>query len=304
MSDDGPRNVAASVHARLRNVSRDTGEDFNLLLIRHALERFLYRLSRSKYRDQFVLKGAFLFVAWEHAVARPTRDMDFLAFGKPDISALERVFREICVTKVEPDGVVFDPKTVTGAEIREGAVYDGVRMKFISELGNARTRLQVDVGFGDAVVPPTEGLRYPTILDQEAPLLLGYPPEGVIAEKFHAMVTLGTANSRLKDYLDIWRICRTFTFQLPRVAAALNATFEHRNTEIPTGELEGLSQEFVERWAGQWARLSDRYALRGELPPLQEVIQEIRDFITPVLKEASSNKRSDKSWTATKGWHR
>jgi len=162
MSDDGPRNVAASVHARLLNVSRDTGEDFNLLLIRHALERFLYRLSRSKYRDQFVLK----------------------------------------------------------------------------------------------------------------------------------------------DYFDIWRICRAFTFQLPRVAAALNATFKHRNTEIPTGELEGLSQEFVERWAGQWARLSDRYALRGELPPLQEVIQEIRDFITPVLKEASSNKRSDKSWTATKGWHR
>jgi predicted nucleotidyltransferase component of viral defense system len=302
MSRDGPTNVAASVHARLRNVARKKGENFNLLLIRHALERFLYRLSRSKYHDQFVLKGAFLFVAWENAAERPTRDLDLLAFGDPDITRLEQVFREVCTAKVEPDGLVFDPATVLGAEIREGAIYDGVRMKFVAHLGNARTRMQVDVGFGDAVVPPADLLQYPTILDQDAPQVLGYPPEAVIAEKFHAMVTRGVANSRLKDYCDVWRIGRAFQLELPRVAAALAATFERRATSIPTEEPEGLTREYADQWKDNWARLSDRFDLDDDLPPLEEVIREIRGFLMPACRAAAEGHPRKLIWNPADGW--
>lgn len=169
MSGDGPVNIAASVHARLKNVGRDTKRDFNVLLIRYALERFLYRISRSEYCDSFVLKGALLFVAWENALERPTRDLDLLTFADPDIAGLEQVFREICCVDVKPDGLIFDPSTVSGSVIREGAIHDGVRMKFTARLGSARNQLQVDVGFGDAVVPPPSRLDFPVLLDQDPP---------------------------------------------------------------------------------------------------------------------------------------
>lgn len=302
MSRNEPTNIAASIHARLRNVARETGKDFNLLLIRHALERFLYRLSRSRYHDQFVLKGAFLFVAWENAAERPTRDLHLLAYGDPDIARLEQVFREVCGAEIEPDGLVFDPATVVGAEIREGAIYDGVRMKFIANLGNARTRMQVDVGFGDAVVPPADLLEYPTILDQDAPQVLGYPPEAVIAEKFHAMVTLGFANSRLKDYYDIWRIGRAFQFELPRLVAALTATFERRATDLPTEEPEGLTREYAEQWKGNWAQLSGRYDLDEELPSLEDVVREIRGFLMPACHAAAEGQPQKLIWNLVDGW--
>jgi hypothetical protein len=161
MSGGRSPNIAASVHARLKNVGRKEKRDFNLLLIRYALERFLACLSHSIYRDEFVLKGALLFVAWENAVERPTRDLDLLRFGDPDIANLEQVFREICEVDVDPDGLVFDANTVKGSVIREGAIHDGVRMKVMAFLGNARTQVQVDVGFGDAVVPPPGAPRVP-----------------------------------------------------------------------------------------------------------------------------------------------
>jgi hypothetical protein len=197
------------------------------LLIRYALERFLYRISRSEHRDNFVLKGALLFVAWENAVERPTRDLDLLTFADPDVAGLEQIFGEICQVDVEPDGLIFDATTVKGSVIREGAIHDGVRMKFMAFLGNARTQVQVDVGFGDAVDPPPELLEFPVLLDQDRPSVWAYLPETVIAEKFHAMVTLGMTNSRLRDYYDIWRIIETMTFEMPRIASALLATFEH-----------------------------------------------------------------------------
>jgi predicted nucleotidyltransferase component of viral defense system len=302
MSRDQAANVAASVHALLRNLARESGENFNLLLIRHALERFLYRLSRSGYHDQFVLKGAFLFVAWESAVERPTRDLDLLAYGDPSIARLEEIFREVCGAEVEPDGLVFDPTTVQGAEIREGAIYDGVRMKFIAQLGNARTRIQVDIGFGDAVVPPAEDIVYPTILDQTAPQVLGYPPEAVIAEKFHAMVTLGTANSRLKDYFDIWRIGRAFHFEFPRLVAALTSTFERRATDLPVEEPPGLTREFVEQWEGAWEQLSGRYDPDEESPSLEDAVREIRGFLMPACRAAIEGQPPKLTWNPARGW--
>jgi hypothetical protein len=302
MSGDRSRNIAASVHARLKNVARKEKRDFNLLLIRYALERFLARLSYSAHRDEFVLKGALLFVAWEGAVERPTRDLDLLRFGDPDITGLEQIFGEICQVNVEPDGLIFDATTVKGSVIREGAIHDGVRMKFMAFLGNARTQVQVDVGFGDAVDPPPELLEFPVLLDQDRPSVWAYLPETVIAEKFHAMVTLGMTNSRLRDYYDIWRIIETMTFEMPRIASALLATFEKRGTRLPTDRPEGLTKEYSERWDDAWRRLSDRFEMQDDLAPLTQVIEEITEFLVPALEAIDRGKSLDKRWTAGRGW--
>ncbi len=295
---EGLKNVAASVHARLLNVARRKQEDFNLLLIRHALERFLYRLSQSHNNEDFVLKGASLFVAWHDATERPTRDLDLLAYGDPDISRLEQIFRNICSVDVEPDGVSFDPSTVHGFEIREGAIYDGVRINLVAALGNARTRVQIDVGFGDAVVPSPDLINYPTILGQSSPKILAYPPEAVIAEKFHAMVDLGLSNSRLKDYFDIWQMLRVFEFEYSRLSSALKATFARRNTALPTNSVDGLSQEYADRWSANWGQLVDRFGFSGDAPTLEEVIHTISEFLAPVYQDQSKTVK----WIPGKGW--
>lgn len=302
MSGDGPVNIAASVHARLKNVGRDTKRDFNVLLIRYALERFLYRISRSEYCDSFVLKGALLFVAWENALERPTRDLDLLTFADPDIAGLEQVFREICCVDVKPDGLIFDPSTVSGSVIREGAIHDGVRMKFTARLGSARNQLQVDVGFGDAVVPPPSRLDFPVLLDQDPPRILAYPPEAVVAEKFHAMITLGMTNSRLKDYYDIWRMLETTQFDMSRIMAALTATFNRRGTNMPSEKPDGLSREFADLRADAWERLPKRFELEDDLPPMGDVIQRISAFLMPAVADIAAGENISKRWTAVTGW--
>ena len=302
MRGDGPKNIAASVHARLKNLGRETQRDFNLLLIRYTLERFLARLSSSKYRDDFVLKVALLFVAWENAVERPTRDLDLLTFADPDIAGLEQVFREICGADVKPDGLHFDPSTVSGSVIREGAIHDGVRMKLTARLGSARNQLQVDVGFGDAVVPPPSRLDFPVLLDQDSPRILAYPPEAVVAEKFHAMITLGMTNSRLKDYYDIWRMLETTQFDMSRIMAALTTTFKRRETKMPFDEPDGLSREFARLRADAWRKLPKRFELEDDLPPMGEVIQRIRTFLMPVLEAIDNGVSFDKRWLPNRGW--
>jgi predicted nucleotidyltransferase component of viral defense system len=302
MSSDRPKNVAASVHARLKNLGRESKRDFNLLLVRYALERFLVRLSRSKYHDDFVLKGALVFVAWGNAIERPTRDLDLLTFADPDVGNLEKVFCEICGVDVEPDGLLFDSSTVRGSVIREGAIHDGVRMKFTARLGNARNQLQVDVGFGDAVVPPPSLLDFPVLLDQDPPRILAYPPEAVVAEKFHAMMSLGMTNSRLKDYYDIWRMLETIQFDSSRVAAAVTATFKRRGTKISADEPDGLSRKFADLRTDAWAQLSRRFELEDDLPPLEDVIQRIREFLMPVIEAVENGVSLDKRWAAETGW--
>ena len=304
MSKDDPRNSAASVHARLLKRGREQKRDFNLLLIQYALERFLARLSHSSYKEQFVLKGALLFVAWEGAIERPTRDLDLLKYGDPDIAGLERVFREVCAVDVESDGMIFDPSTVRGSEIREGAMYDGVRMKFMAFLGNGRVPIQVDVGFGDAVQPSPKAIEFPVLLDHTPPKVLAYPAEAVVAEKFHAMITLGMANSRLKDYYDIWRILETMPFKMPLIASALTATFKKRGTELPVDEPEALTNEYALRWAQDWRRVCERFELANDYPPLMTVIEKISAFLAPVLESIASKRNQVERWVPGKGWYR
>jgi len=295
------KDIPASIQARLKNRARQTGEEFQSLLTRFALERLLFRLSVSKHRDSFVLKGAFLFLAWGESVDRPTRDLDLLAEGAPDIERLERIFGELCEHEVVPDGVIFLANTVHGRMIREQAPYDGIRIRLEARLGNARLPLQVDVGFGDAVVPPPKDIEFPVLLDFPIPQLKGYQPDTVVAEKSEAMVALGLANSRLKDYFDLWRLASTRDFHGPVLALAIQAAFERRRTVIPDGLPAGLTDDYYERWGAQWLGVMNRFGV-DDPPSLQKVLELLRRFLLPVFESLAVGRGLKHTWSPPVGW--
>jgi predicted nucleotidyltransferase component of viral defense system len=202
------KNIGASVRARLLNRARADKVDFNLMLTRYALERLLYRLSVSAWSDEFLLKGALLFDLWFNQPHRPTRDIDLLGFGHAGLEHLTKVFQEICGLACE-DGITFDQASVRAAEIRKDANYEGVRVTMLSILDGARCSIQIDVGYGDAVTPAADSVVFPVLLDEmPRPLLRSYPVYTVVAEKYQAMVSLGIANTRMKDYFDLWVLAR------------------------------------------------------------------------------------------------
>ncbi len=209
----GP-DIGASIRARLLNKAKAEGQDFNLILTRYALERLLYRLGSSSHAERFLLKGALLFDLWFDIPHRPTRDVDLLGFGPAEIPILEAVFRDLCVGASEPDdGIRFQAETVRGMDIRKEANYAGIRVTLVGLLAGARCSVQVDVGFGDAVTPAPESVDYPVMLPElPAPRLRAYPRYTVVAEKLDALVTLGIANSRMKDYFDLWVLARQADF--------------------------------------------------------------------------------------------
>lgn len=222
---DGPlKNIAASVRQRLLERSRQRGEDFQFILSRYASERLLYRLSVSPHREGFVLKGALLFLLWGGELHRPTRDLDLLGFGDSSVAALEKVFRELCATTVEDDGLVFVAESVVAGQIREDQEYGGVRVKLVAMLERAKIPMQVDIGFGDAITPAARWHNYPTLLDAPPPRLRTYPRETVVAEKLEAMVSLGMSNSRMKDFYDVAVLARQFDFDGARSAVSSRAT--------------------------------------------------------------------------------
>jgi predicted nucleotidyltransferase component of viral defense system len=210
---NSPRNVAASARQRLLNLSKASSVDYNQLLVRYAIERLLYRLSRSRHRENFVLKGAMLFAIWEGSPHRPTQDVDLLGFGDRSPDHIAAVFRELCAASVEDDGIAFAANTVHAEEIRTADEYGGVRVRFTASLGGAIIRVQADVGFGDAITPPAPESNYPTLLpNQPAPHLRVYPRETVVAEKMEAITKLGMLNTRFKDYYDLRYLADRFEF--------------------------------------------------------------------------------------------
>jgi predicted nucleotidyltransferase component of viral defense system len=238
------KDLAASIRARLLNLAKQEGSDFSNVLVRFALERFLYRLSQSPYSDQFLLKGALLFTLWYDMPHRPTRDVDLLGFGRSDLAGVESTFREIVSIDVE-DGIVFDPDSVQVNEIRKEAGYGGARVIVSAELAGARSKTQIDIGFGDAVTPAPVGRSFPVMLsDLPAPELKTYPLYSVIAEKLHAITVLGMTNSRVKDYFDLFVLLERDSFNDEILSDALVATFNRRETEVPNNIPAGLTTEF------------------------------------------------------------
>jgi predicted nucleotidyltransferase component of viral defense system len=281
-----PTNVPASVRARLLNFARRTGQPFDVLLTRFVHERLLYRLSRSPHADIFVLKGAMLLATWlPEATARGTRDLDLLRFGDPNEQRILSIFREILAPAAD-DGVDFDAEGLRVSPIREELEYGGLRLRGTASLACARITVVVDIGFGDAVEPGLETIDYPALLDLPAPKLRAYAPETVIAEKFQAMVALGRANSRMKDFYDVWILSKTFEFAQDRLARAIAATFGRRQTAIPTELPDALTMAFAEdplkqrQWTAFIADLDD--APRQ----LQAVINDLAAFLMEAAKAA------------------
>ncbi len=251
-----PRNLVASVKQRLLTSARESGDAMQAVLTRYALERLLYRLGQSPFAGEFVVKGALLFALWTDESHRATRDLDLLGFGTADVARLVDIFRALCQVAVEDDGLAFLEDSVHGATIREDQEYGGIRLQLMTLLGKARIPLQVDVGFGDAITPAPTVSTFPTLLPLSAPRLRTYPRETVVAEKFQAMVALGLANTRMKDFFDLWTLAHRFAFDGPTLAAALRATFERRTTPLPATPPLALTAEFgghpmkQAQWAG------------------------------------------------------
>jgi predicted nucleotidyltransferase component of viral defense system len=279
------KNLGASIRARLLSLSQSNGQPFDLLLTRFVLERLLYRLSQSSHRDKFVLKGAMLLTTWIDNRQRGTRDLDFLGFGPNGGDAMLKVFREILSESLS-DGVSFDLEALRLDTIREDLEYGGLRIRTRATVGGAVIPVVVDIGFGDATEPGVEELDYPVLLDFPAPRIRAYARETVIAEKLQAMVALGDANSRMKDFYDIWILSKSASFEGDRLARAIAATFARRKTPIPDGLPRALTVEFASQPAkrAQWSAFA---ADVMTIPPaLDEVCRELAIFLAPHLVRA------------------
>ncbi len=297
-------NIAASVHQRLLNIIRETGDDSNLVWTRFATERLLYRLSVSEYAGDFILKGAMLFMVWMDQPYRPTVDMDFLGQGEDSSERLAGVFYNVCCIDVVPDGLVFDVNSLKVAPIREEQEYQGQRITLTAFLGRARIPVQVDVGFGDVVIPRAKRISYPTLLDFPAPRILAYPRETVIAEKFQAMVFLGIANSRMKDFYDLYMLARDFAFDGNTLVRAIKATFERRKTGIPIELPLALTDEFGrdEMKSVQWNAFVRKNGLEEGVPELLELLIFLRGFLLLPMKAAAGDGPSPLSWVRGGPW--
>lgn len=299
------RNIAASVQARLLQLSRDSKLSLQDLLERYCTERLLYRLSRSPHHSRFILKGAMLLIVWgEGSSERVTRDDDLLGFGDNSPAAAAAAFRDICAVAVDDDGVQFEADTIEADSIRAEQEYVGVRVTLRARVGNARIPVQADIGFGDAFTQQPEEIEFPTLLDMPKPVLRAYTKETALAEKFEAMVSLGERNSRMKDYFDVWLLSRKFDFQGERLTKAIAATFARRNTEIPATVPVGLSKGFATepikqtQWKAFW-----RKVVRTEpTPDFEEVVKLAGRFLLPAAEAARVGSSSPGHWTKGGPW--
>jgi len=301
---DASAALAQSVQARLVRHAKMLGVDPNLILTRFAMERFLYRLSRSPDAERFVLKGALLLLVWLGETIRPTRDADLLGFGDLSDEALARTFREVCALGVEPDAMTYLTDSIRVAAIRPEDAYGGKRVTLQSRLGPARLRVQVDVGIGDAVIPEPVWLDYPSLLDLPRARLRAYRPETAIAEKFHAMVTLGSKNSRMRDFFDIDALATRKSFDGKALVDALRATFERRRTDVPSGLPLALTPAFPasSEKRAQWAGFVKKNRLSSAPADLRQVVERLALFLAPVVTAAQQGAAMDLVWPPGGPW--
>ena len=299
-----PRNMAASVRYRVAELARKNSEDFQNILTRFVIERFLRRLGDSGHRSELTLKGANLFRLWCDSPHRPTRDLDLLALGESSIPRLESMVRLICSQQVEEDGLVFDTSSVRGERIREDQVHEGVRVCCLARLDQARIGLQIDFGFGDVIVPDPAPVRFPTLLDFPAPTLQAYPRETVIAEKLHAMVTLGMVNSRMKDLFDLWFLASNFSFGGDSVLTAVAATFSNRKTPVPVDTPVALTEQFSgdSDKIKQWGAFLKKGRLNDQGASLEQTCSLLKIFLEPVLQLLGNGQSGLGCWQPNGPW--
>ncbi len=295
------RNIAASARQRLLDRARKERRPFNELLQYYAMERFLYRLSRSRYAEQFILKGALMLRVWQSPELRPTMDIDMLGRMSNDESTVVAQIRAILEADVEGDGVIFDADTVLAERIVEDAHYEGIRIRLRGVLDSARVSLQIDIGFGDIIYPRAELHDFPTLLGSPAPRLLCYSRESVIAEKFAAMVKLGRINSRMKDFYDIWSLSRLFNFDGADLAESIRLTFERRDIAL-SEDIEGFTRGFSEAKQMQWEAFRRRVQLDQAPELFCDVVAMVESFLSPIVAALVSHESTSMRWTASGAW--
>ena len=301
------RNFPASVHRRLLNRAHERGDSFNRILQQYVAERFLYRLSISQFVDKFTLKGAALYRVWSEQVLRPTNDVDFLASLHRDRVELDTALAVICNASCIEDGVLFDSTTMRTRDIRPDQDHGGVRVQVSGTLGPARLHLQVDVGFGDVITPERVQQDYPTLLDLPAPRLWTYPRETLVAEKFDAMVRLGTKNTRVKDLWDIACIARLFSFDGETLRTAVEETFRRRRNRLGAGRPLALLPGYYEDpdRDQRWQTLRRQMLVEQDGPAgLVDAGDEIRRFLGPVCDSMIGDVPFVGTWPAGGPWRR
>lgn len=297
------KDMEASVRARLLQLARSRGEDFQLLLTRYANERFLFRLAQSPHRSRFVLKGAVLLTIWTREPYRTTRDVDLLGYGNLNLASIRQVFAEILAVKIGDDGIVFDAEALEVGPIREEQEYGGVRIFVRAYIAGARVRLQIDVGFGGVITPEAMEVEYPTLLDSPPLKLLAYPPETVVAEKLEAIVRLGLVNTRMKDFYDLVILLQMFEFEGNVLVRAIRKTFDRRRTPIPSGRPVGLSDEFAsdaDKHA-QWMAFARKTEAR-DADSLESAVSRIEKFVAQPLAISGSNDPWEAHWPKGGPW--
>lgn len=293
------KNVAASVRDRLANQARSSGVPLTALMERFVVGRLLWRVSRSADNRKFVLKGAQLFSLWTNTMHRPTRDLDLLSFGDSSPENVRAYFAGLLAGPADPpDGLIWG--TVHASPIREDQNYGGVRITVKVTLAGAIIPAQIDVGFGDAITPAPVEMNWQELLGFPEARLLAYPPETVIAEKLHAAVELGLANSRMKDFYDLYWLCRNMEFSSAVLSSAVRATFQRREAALPEDVPAALTQEFAQdpTKVTQWSAFLRKNRLQA--PGLPEVVSHLRDFLSPVL--ASREDAKDMIWKPPLRW--
>ena len=282
------KDIAASVRQRLLNLAREEQQAFDVVLVAFGLERLIYRLSISDHRDSFVLKGGMLVTLWTADPGRFTRDVDFLAFGDDDENRLMAAFAEILAIDAG-DGLLFDTAKLSAAAIREDQVYGGMRLKTVAYLGKTKIPITVDLGFGDALGDPAFEIDYGSLLDFETANIRAYSPATVIAEKFQAVVALGVANGRMKDFYDLWALPKAMEIDPEELAQTIRSTFERRGTAIPTARPPGLSPEFAESPSKitQWSAYAESTSLEGA--SLTDVTSEIWTWLEPICVRSNGD---------------
>jgi predicted nucleotidyltransferase component of viral defense system len=296
------KNIVASVLARLRNHAKSTNAPFQQVLQQYAIERFLYRISKSKHAESVVLKGALLLKTIGIPTARPTMDIDMLRRGKADQATLIALVRDCAAFEVEPDGLMFLADSVVAEEITKDSEYKGTRILMDARMDNVRLRIQVDFGVGDVMVPGPRIIEYPAVLGSGTIQLLAYPVESAIAEKLQAMVALGDANTRMKDFYDVWICSQHLDFNGGTLRQAVDATFKNRETPVPGSEVDALTTRFVEGHRVQWNAFVKKIGESRLADGLDKIVTDLERFALPLLHSLARNEKVTRKWKAGKGW--
>lgn len=302
MSRKETKSIVASVLARLRNHSKSSGAPFQQILQQYAIERFLYRISQSKHARSVILKGALLLKTFGIPSARPTMDIDMLRKGKAEQASLVGLVKDCATLKVEADGLTFLADSVVAEEITKNSEYKGTRILLDARMDNVRLRIQIDFGVDDVMVPGPRMIEYPVFLDSDTIKILAYPVESAIAEKLQAMVALGNANSRMKNFYDVWICSQHLDFNTETLLKAIDATFKNRETLVPAEEFEAFTAKFVEGHRVQWNAFVRKIGQNELTDAFGNVVEDLRIFVMPVLRSLVHSEALSKDWRAGKGW--